>query len=60
MERNWKPWSKDCYFKLNAGRYWLKLKNGEVIYDDFKNRRQFGWGFSGYAHSVGIIEYAEF
>lgn len=58
--RNWKPYTKETQFTIKRGRYWLKLKNGEEIYDDFKYRGSFGWGFSGYAYSIGIVEYAEF
>lgn len=65
MIKSWKPWSKAVDFeirqKVKSGtRFWLKLKNGEEIYDDYKYRGSFGWGFSGYAYSVGIVEYAEF
>ena len=58
--RNWKPYTKESQFIIKRGRYWLKLKNGEEIYDDFKYRGSFGWGFSGYADRIGIVEYAEF
>lgn len=58
--RNWKPYTKEAQFTIKRGRYWLKLKNGEEIYDDFKYRGSFGWGFSGYADRIGIAEYAEF
>lgn len=58
--RNWKHYTKETQFIIKRGRYWLKLKNGEEIYDDFKYRGSFGWGFSGYAYSIGIVEYAEF
>ena len=58
--RNWKPYTKETQFTIKRGRYWLKLKNGEEIYDDFKYRGSFGWGFSGYAEHTGIVEYAEF
>lgn len=58
--RNWKHYIKETQFTIKRGRYWLKLKNGEEIYDDFKYRGSFGWGFSGYADSIGIVEYAEF
>lgn len=60
MEKHWKPWTKETQFTIKRGRYWLKLKNGEEIYDDFKYRGFLGWGFSGYSHSVGIVEYAKF
>ncbi|MBQ2395848.1 MAG: hypothetical protein II304_02230 [Bacteroidales bacterium] len=65
MAKDWKPWSKTADFeirqKVKSGtRFRLKLKNGEEIYDDYKYRGSFGWGFSGYAYSVGIVEYAEF
>ena len=59
-KKNWKPWAKDCYRTISTGRYWLKLKNGEECYDDFKYRGCFGWGFSGYVEQVGILEYAKF
>ena len=58
--RNWKHYTKETQFTIKRGRYWLKLKNGEEIYDDFKYRGSFGWGFSEYAYSIGIVEYAEF
>lgn len=58
--RNWKPYTKETQFTIKRGRYWLKLKNCEEIYDDFKYRGSFGWGFSGYADHIGIVEYAEF
>ena len=58
--RNWKHYTKETQFTIKRGHYWLKLKNGEEIYDDFKYRGSFGWGFSGYAYSIGIVEYAEF
>lgn len=57
---NWKPWDKEAYRTIKRGRYWLKLKNGEICYDDFKYRGFLGWGFSGHFHSMGIIEYTEF
>lgn len=50
--RNWKPYIKETQFTIKRGRYWLKLKNGEEIYDDFKYRGSFGWGFSGYADRI--------
>lgn len=66
MEKNWKPWSKEADWEIrqtakkSGTRYWLKLKNGEEIYDDYKYCRIFGWGFSSYAYNIGIVEYAEF
>lgn len=65
MTKAWKPWSKTADFeirqKIKSGtRFWLKLKNGEEIYDDYKYRGSFGWGFSIYAYNIGIVEYAEF
>lgn len=58
-EYDWKPWTKELYRTIKPGRYWLKLKNGEICYDDFKYRGSLGWSFSGHSHSVGIIEYME-
>jgi hypothetical protein len=59
-DKNWKTWDKETYRTIKKGRYWLKLKNDEICYDDFKYRGSLGWGFSGYSHSVGIVEYAKF
>ena len=59
MEKlNWKPWNKEAYRTIKPGRYHVKLDDGTITYDDFKNRRSFGYGFSGYAERH-IVEYAE-
>jgi len=59
MEKlNWKPWNKEAYRTIKPGMYHVKLDDGTVTYDDFKNRRSFGYGFSGYVEKH-IVEYAE-
>ena len=59
MEKlNWKPWNKEAYRTIKPGRYHVKLDDGAITYDDFKNRRSFGYGFSGYVEKH-IVEYAE-
>lgn len=58
MEKlNWKPWNKEAYRTIKPGRYHVKLDDGTITYDDFKNRT-FGYGFSFYVERH-IVEYAE-